>query len=120
MAITINEFKMWLEGVEEMQPENWSPDKRQWDRIREKINQLEATVQPAQPVQYAPSAPVYREEQIQYAPVSNAPVQYAPSTMPRVAPPPPNAALFGGDNPAFPVKTPNVDSSNGTYEAPFI
>ena len=36
--ITVKEFKMWLQGVEEMQPDGWSPDQRQWAKIRAKID----------------------------------------------------------------------------------
>jgi len=39
-TITINEFKMWLEGVEEMQDAEWTPNPTQWKRIREKFNTI--------------------------------------------------------------------------------
>ena len=35
--ITVKEFKMWLQGVEEMQMDDWSPDQRLWAKIRAKI-----------------------------------------------------------------------------------
>lgn len=112
---------MWLEGVEEMQPEGWSPDKRQWDRIREKINQLEAPAaapQYSQP-QFSPQQYQYREEP-QLDP--NRQVQFAGGGLPRAAAPPaPNNQLFGNsDTPGVPSRTPNVDTSTGGYEPAFI
>ena len=41
ITITIKEFRMWLEGVEEMQDDSWVPDSKQWARIRSKINSVE-------------------------------------------------------------------------------
>ena len=37
---TLNEFRAWLNGVEELQPEDWAPDAAQWKLIREKINNI--------------------------------------------------------------------------------
>jgi hypothetical protein len=37
---TLAEFRAWLDGVEELQDENWSPNKSQWDLIREKIDNI--------------------------------------------------------------------------------
>jgi len=50
--ISVKEFRHWLEGVEEMQPEDWIPDARQWKRIREKFNEIDDTpsAAPAQAV----------------------------------------------------------------------
>lgn len=57
---TVNELKAWLRGVEDMQGENWKPNKAQWDKIREKIHDLlDNEPQPQQytpyPQQFAPS-----------------------------------------------------------------
>ena len=35
--VTLLEFKAWLEGVEELQPKDWSPTSDQWALIRAKI-----------------------------------------------------------------------------------
>jgi len=35
---TLKEFQAWLQGVEELQPEGWSPDADQWKLIRAKID----------------------------------------------------------------------------------
>jgi hypothetical protein len=37
---TLSEFKAWLAGVEELQPEDWAPNKEQWALIRNKINNI--------------------------------------------------------------------------------
>ena len=121
-TMTIMEFRYWLEGVEEMQPEGWSPDKRQWDRIREKIDSIvsnTASQAVAQTLQHFPSnnrpEPVYHEQ------MNDKPIQYAPSGVGRVAAPPPSGVLFGNaDNPTFPIKTPTIDTSKGGYEPAFI
>lgn len=34
---TLAEFRAWLSGVEELQPEGWAPDATQWVLIRDKI-----------------------------------------------------------------------------------
>lgn len=34
---TLAEFKAWMEGVEELQPDDWCPNAEQWKTIREKI-----------------------------------------------------------------------------------
>ena len=41
--ITVNDFKMWLSGVEEMQDETWTPNQTQWKRIRQKIDDIDDT-----------------------------------------------------------------------------
>lgn len=48
--ITLDQFRSWLDGVEEMQPQSWTPDKLQWKRIREKID----LIQQPEPQQYNP------------------------------------------------------------------
>ena len=46
--ISVREFRMWLEGVEEMQPDDWTPNHIQWKRIREKINNIDVNDIPVQ------------------------------------------------------------------------
>lgn len=38
--ITFEEFKAWLSGVEDLQPDDWSPTKEQWQIIRDKIDSI--------------------------------------------------------------------------------
>jgi len=35
---TLREFRAWLQGVEELQPDGWSPNPTQWKLIRERID----------------------------------------------------------------------------------
>lgn len=37
LSLSVNEFKSWMSGVEDMQEPGWVPNKVQWDRIRSKI-----------------------------------------------------------------------------------
>jgi hypothetical protein len=114
--ITIKEFRMWLEGVEEMQPENWSPDTNQWKKIREKLNTIE---EPIPTISVQQPAVVYRAPEHQ-EPIYQGPVQMAQPGLRNISAPPANNALFAGDNPSTPVRTPNIDSSSGNYEPAFI
>lgn len=41
--LSLMEFRAWLSGVEEMQPDDWTPDFTQWRRIRAKIDQIVET-----------------------------------------------------------------------------
>lgn len=38
--LSLNEFRAWLSGVEEMQDENWTPNSGQWRTIRAKIEEV--------------------------------------------------------------------------------
>ena len=40
-TITLENFRSWLEGVEEMQEEDWVPSAAQWKTIRKKIDSIE-------------------------------------------------------------------------------
>jgi len=122
--LTIKEFKMWLQGVEEMQDENWIPTATQWKRIREKIDDIndQAPAAPAQPapVMYAPPAPTYATPAgpTVLAPggMGNPAGATAPSFAP--APPPAGVPLASGSE-QIPVKTPNIDTTNGQYRSAF-
>jgi len=35
------EFRAWLSGIEDMQPDDWSPSRDQWIKIRAKIDSVE-------------------------------------------------------------------------------
>jgi len=43
--VTYGEFLAWLEGVESMQPADWTPTHDQWTTIREKLNSVKPDVQ---------------------------------------------------------------------------
>lgn len=38
--ISFTEFKAWLQGVEEMQEDDWAPNHIQWKKIKEKLSQV--------------------------------------------------------------------------------
>lgn len=67
--ISISEFKQWLSGVEDMQPDDWVPDSIQWAKIRAKIESLAdeewvaptpaAAPMPANPYAPVPFVPAY-------------------------------------------------------------
>lgn len=69
--ITISEFKQWLSGVEDMQPDDWVPDSGQWAKIRAKIECLAddewvapsaaAAPMPANPYAPVPFVPQYSQ-----------------------------------------------------------
>lgn len=117
--ITVNDFRMWLEGVEEMQDANWVPDERQWRRIREKINEITEKT----PVLHTPglvggTVPIPRGEL--------PPVQPAgPSMMPNPAfsqgaprlPTNLSPVLATGGQAA--VRTPDIDTQGKPYESSF-
>ena len=122
-VISLNDFKAWLQGVEDMQDDGWVPSAVQWKKIRMKIDQVGASPLPvASPMfpTYPPNVrggiePVYGA---QSAPVSslNIPIP-TPTPGARVstfmAPPPPPQHF---DSP----KTPDIDTSSGNYSAPFV
>lgn len=68
--ITVDEFKSWLSGVEDMQEVGWSPDKVQWKKIRDKIDLLYNTIPVlTQTVESYPTQ--YVQSMQQHAPIRN-------------------------------------------------
>ncbi len=120
--ISVKEFKMWLEGVEEMQEEGWTPNPTQWARIREKIRSIEETAGGFTAPQFGPrqTAPVGQPPAPVPMPTMQAPQQFAPAGMTGLAPPEASgrAPLAGGPG-TIPVKTPDIDTSNGGYRSNF-
>lgn len=132
---TLSEFRAWLEGVEELQGDDWCPDADQWKLIRAAIDGIveEAPPEPAP----APAAgnPYDRAPEQQYHPAP------APAPVPGPAPqqstmlpvgdsvemtPAAKAALNGGapppsmtPDPDGKLKTPNLDTTNGDYNSGF-
>lgn len=134
--ISVREFRAWLSGVEEMQPDGWSPDAGQWKKIREKINTLadsvvhETTVQnitnntaskhtnsvPQQQTAQnspPPSGPVVRRVPALSELDPQIPTQI--SSLPVSAP---TRAPVPGAQPA--VKTPDIDTQKEPYKTPFV
>ena len=113
--LTVKEFTMWLQGVEEMQEEGWTPTGTQWKRIRDKINLIDDKPAPVSRI-VAPSAPDDGRPAV-FGPTA-APV-YAPSGLD--ADPARDLAgkPFLPEQPGMPARTPSIDTSNGTYGSPF-
>lgn len=117
---TLNEFKAWLEGVEELQTDSWAPDKSQWDKIRTRIENIkpdELTVQPAgRPLENpmfatpAPSAPMTIPGYIPPPITSGIPMPPADIVMSSAA----KEMLSGPSG-----RTPDVDASQGEVPSSF-
>ena len=107
---TLAEFRAWLEGVEELQDENWSPNKSQWDLIREKINNIVIINQPA-PMPMQPN-------------IGIAPPPHIPSSIPGgIQPENLNiseeaARLLKQGTPDAPKKTPEI-TDDASFNSPF-
>lgn len=119
--ITIKEFRMWLQGVEEMQDAAWVPNPTQWARIREKINSIgEETHQPVQQPLQQVAPPVS-------PPGNDYPVRMATPGLLSVVPSSPSMPVSGPshglfatpETPQMPIRTPNIDTTNGTYQSTF-
>jgi len=77
--ISLDQFRSWLQGVEDMQADEWTPNSDQWKVIREKIDLILSTADEQQPMQpqYAPP-PIYNQP--------NPYLQPHPSYMPPLPP----------------------------------
>lgn len=135
--ISLNEFRAWLEGVEELQPEGWSPSGEQWQLIREKFDSIVEDPRPASKTRA--EAPVAQPQPVpQHQPVPQGPPQHRPAPPPMamgpselesVAPdvemtPAARQALEGRmpsvqQSPDGKLKTPNIDISDGEYRSSF-
>ena len=139
LPISTKEFKMWLQGVEEMQTEEWVPDARQWKLIRAKIELIENT--PAVPAVYRdnpratgglpPGAELVFPPMNTAAPAprgagavplpsglhvaAGAPAAPRNVTTPSGVP----VSMESTGRPNVPVKTPDVDTSDGNYNSQF-
>ena len=115
--VTLNEFKAWLDGVEELQLDDWTPTPPQWVLIRAKIDNI--------------------VEQKGTTTVVNNPVQGVPRPMqPQITgfvPPPDVGGIPAGQvvemtpeakallQPGANNKqtTPNIDTADGNYSSSF-
>jgi hypothetical protein len=138
--VTINELQSFIEGATAFNPEDWHPDKEQWERIVEMIMNIkyEAPVQaPANvPNQQSRSAPPQAvpkgfATESSFDSDLGEPVQYDTDPVASRAPKTDmrkvkveSTGVSGVDENGFKqsgikVKTPNVDSSKGDYDTPF-
>ena len=131
--IPLAEFRAWLEGVEELQADDWCPDLSQWALIRSKIDSIIEIAPPAPPVaQPQPQMqPQMRPGFAQQPPIVQQPIgaDGQPIVVPQVGdttPPvtPPNNPLLtptsapGGVGAPM-TKTPEIDTSDGSYGSTF-
>ena len=106
----MEQFKAWLEGVEEMQEEGWHPTASQWQTIRAKFDLIAEPKPPApapvaagpMPVAPAPAQPMYRERE-----------WASPPPIPEAEISPAAKAIMAGKTPQ------DVDSADGTFASPF-
>jgi hypothetical protein len=122
--LTVKEFRYWLEGVEEMQEDDWSPDVKQWKRIREKIAMLDdvtttntfAEVVPVPPVM-VPGMVSFPANVNPHNPLES--MNINPSQFPAPTGPSPTGP-FLHDDLARPARTPNIDTGPGKpYKSSF-
>lgn len=67
--ISVSEFKSWISGIEDMQEDDWVPNKSQWDKIKAKIELLSDDYIESSPVEQPmvnrqPIYPTYQQPQI--------------------------------------------------------
>jgi hypothetical protein len=118
---TLKEFRAWLQGVEELQSEDWSPNCDQWKLIRDKIDGIIEEKQIIEKVvQAAPAgAPGFRPPM-------------PPPAAPSLIPPPLPGGVPHGDVQMAPAaqqmlspsggakaKTPDIDTSDGNVSSSF-
>ena len=109
-SVTVSELKTFIEAVEfAADVEEWIPSERQWKRIRSMIDglvdggkQVTTEVHPT---------PMYQPPSL--------PPTFAPSGLAGMGPPPQLAAPFTLGQPSQPVRTPDIDTSNGSYSSAF-
>jgi hypothetical protein len=139
---TLAEFRAWLSGVEELQPEDWAPDATQWKTIREKMDHI-SEPRNTQDTDMLKKLIEAINEQKPPAPHPGNPYAGQPQVPAGFVPPPPTPAgvpagevdmtpaaaeLGAPPPPALPpaqpvdlteVAKPNIDSSDGNYSSSF-
>jgi hypothetical protein len=119
---TLREFRAWLQGVEELQAENWAPNRDQWKLIRDKIDGIIEEKRTVEKV-------INNVVQGQTLPQATQPP--VPAALPFIPPPPiggiplsdidmtpaARAMLNPGDGK---IKTPDIDTSDGHITSPFV
>lgn len=134
ISLSVSEFRSWLEGVEDMQGDDWSPSLEQWKKIRSKIELLEEvdyeelikttvtntpnTKSSAPAVTYDPygrplMAPVQMPLQTGPSFIDELGSNAKVTTMMPITPQPPNSIIGS-------VKTPDIDTSSGSYAGSFL
>lgn len=124
--ITLNEFRAWLSGIEDVLPAGWIPDAEQWETIRHKISLIEENVTPnfsggvasqqviERPAQIPPQINPYyaiQPEPLMPQVVIPGDVQQRLQEMRKTG------TIMPTDGST--IKTPSVDSSDGTFKSMF-
>lgn len=136
-TISLGKFKAWLEGVEEMQDEGWTPSEIQWKKIRDKIELIEELKDsespwdnasyPTIPQPQAPFIPPHRtfldEKEFfdthgTFSEEESRLTRPSGKYVPEYSPPPNGPVGSFEEGSVMPVKTPNTDSTNG-YKSPY-
>lgn len=131
-TVTLSEFKAWLEGIEELQPKNWSPDKNQWKLIRNKIHSIIEVEREVEVYKKTPQQHTVQEPRYQNTSINQESDNVVFVEQPIAMSPEARAILNGSNLPAVGVrtnpipiksgnsiKTPSIDTSNGTYNSGF-
>ncbi len=123
---TLAEFRAWLSGVEELQPEEWSPSSEQWLLIRARIDKI---IDPEPEIIHITGAALGTNSKPEQ------PVTPGFVPAPVVGGVPPDVLVESGHAPAnLPAPatempqpggaprsvTSNIDTTNGNYESGFI
>ena len=109
--VSLNEFKAWLEGIEELQPRDWAPNSDQWKTIRNKIKLIEES----EPVVSQVLQPVPQLAPVPQQSAFSVPNNPAPTV--EQVPLPSNAGVIPSNKPT--IKTPNLDTSDGSFNSAF-
>lgn len=120
---SLEQFKAWLSGVEEMQEDGWVPNSTQWRRIRQKIDEVVENSRPFNAG--AAGAPVVSDQPARIVqPSGPSAFSNVPSVnMTGAAPAPPPHISFVAttdmtrDGSGARIKTPNVDTSQQPYQS---
>lgn len=113
-SVNIVQLKAFIEAVEfAADTDNWIPSERQWRRIRDMIERLEETTPAPQAVQMPPIQPPVT----QMAPPGLGGMMPPIHTMPVAPQQLPGPFAMG--SPHVPVRSPDIDTSNGQYVSAF-
>jgi hypothetical protein len=132
-SISIKEFQMWLDGVEEMQEADWTPDARQWKRIRAKIDTIDSALpKPNLETPFYRGPDAFSGMEAIFPPMNTAPpsavpgpgVMSAPSALNKPVHPTHSQRVvetqsglpvsLARGTPNIPTKTPDIDTSSGS------
>jgi len=119
---SLKEFRAWLQGVEELQPVDWAPNSEQWKLIRDKINGIveeKIVVERTAPPSQAPARPNpgYAQQPLP----SNIPLPPVVGGLPPVEVEMTDAARkLLNPGPGGSTKTPDMDTSDGNINSPFV